>query len=54
MRLPHETIEDLENEDFVWEMLKPWAGPEHVELVRHKVYNFPLADGGTLAGAVAC
>jgi len=40
MRLPHETVEQLEDEAYVWELLKPWAGPDDVELVRHKVYNF--------------
>ena len=40
MRLPGESIESLEAEDKVWELLKPWAGPDDIELVRHKVYNF--------------
>jgi 2-polyprenyl-6-methoxyphenol hydroxylase-like FAD-dependent oxidoreductase len=40
MRLPGERPEDLEPEERVWELLRPWAGPEHVELVRHKIYNF--------------
>ena len=40
MRLPGESIESLEREDRVWELLSPWAGPDDVELVRHKVYNF--------------
>ena len=40
MRLPGEAIEQLESEARVWELLKPWAGPDDVELVRHKVYNF--------------
>ena len=40
MRLPGERIEDLEREDRVWDLLRPWAGPDQIELVRHKVYNF--------------
>jgi len=40
MRLPGEKVEDLENEQTVWSLLEPWAGPDDVELVRHKVYNF--------------
>jgi len=40
MRLPGEDIAGLEREDKVWELLAPWAGPDDVELVRHKVYNF--------------
>ena len=47
MRLPGERNQDLEREDRVWELLAPWAGPETVELVRHKVYNFRslIAEG---------
>ena len=40
MRLPGETIEDMESEAKVWELLKPWAGPDALELVRSKVYTF--------------
>lgn len=40
MRLPGEDIGALETEAKVWELLSPWAGPDTVELVRHKVYNF--------------
>ncbi len=40
MRLPGEEIEDLEQEERVWELLKPWVSSDDVELVRHKVYNF--------------
>lgn len=40
MRMPGETIAELEREARVWELLASWAGPDDVELVRHKVYNF--------------
>ena len=40
MLLPGERVEELEREERVWELLKPWAGPDDIELVRHKVYNF--------------
>jgi 2-polyprenyl-6-methoxyphenol hydroxylase-like FAD-dependent oxidoreductase len=40
MRLPGESNEELERESRVWQLLKPWAGPDEIELVRHKVYNF--------------
>lgn len=40
MRLPDERAEELEAEERVWELLRPWVTPDHVELVRHKIYNF--------------
>jgi 2-polyprenyl-6-methoxyphenol hydroxylase-like FAD-dependent oxidoreductase len=40
MQLPGEDVQDMEREDNVWKRLKPWVGPEDVELVRHRVYNF--------------
>jgi 2-polyprenyl-6-methoxyphenol hydroxylase-like FAD-dependent oxidoreductase len=40
MRMPGETIAELERVERVWELLSPWAGPDQIELVRHKVYNF--------------
>ena len=40
MRMPGESVAELEREARVWELLGPWAGPDEVELVRHKVYNF--------------
>lgn len=46
MRMPGEDVAELEREERVWQFLEPWAGPDDVELVRHKVYNFRslLAD----------
>ncbi len=40
MRLPGESIKEMETEAKVWELLKPWAGPEALELVRSTVYTF--------------
>lgn len=40
MRLPHEKLEDLENADAAWALLKPWVTPEQATLVRQKVYTF--------------
>ena len=40
MRLPGESIAELEREEAVWKLLHRWAGPDDIELVRHKVYNF--------------
>jgi 2-polyprenyl-6-methoxyphenol hydroxylase-like FAD-dependent oxidoreductase len=40
MRLPHESLEDLQNTDKVWELLSPWVTPETATLVRHAVYQF--------------
>jgi 2-polyprenyl-6-methoxyphenol hydroxylase-like FAD-dependent oxidoreductase len=40
MRLPHETLEDLQKPEKVWELLSPWVGPEQATLVRHAVYTF--------------
>ncbi len=39
-RMPGERSEDLEAIDKVWSLLSPWAGPDDVEIVRHKIYNF--------------
>ncbi len=46
MRLPGVSNAEMEQETQVWKFLEPWAGPDEVELVRHKVYNFRslLAD----------
>ncbi|MDE1169282.1 MAG: bifunctional 3-(3-hydroxy-phenyl)propionate/3-hydroxycinnamic acid hydroxylase [Pseudomonas sp.] len=40
MRLPHETLEDLQASDKVWELLSPWVTPHTATLVRHAVYQF--------------
>ncbi|MBP0638827.1 bifunctional 3-(3-hydroxy-phenyl)propionate/3-hydroxycinnamic acid hydroxylase [Cupriavidus sp. AcVe19-6a] len=40
MRLPHETIEDLQKPEKVWELLSPWVDPGNATLVRHAVYRF--------------
>jgi len=46
MRLPGETVADLEDEARAWEFLKPWVRPDQAQMVRHKVYTFRslLAD----------
>jgi 2-polyprenyl-6-methoxyphenol hydroxylase-like FAD-dependent oxidoreductase len=40
MRLPHETIQDIENEEAAWRLLEPWVRPDQATMVRHKVYTF--------------
>lgn len=40
MRLPGESLNEMESEANVWKLLEPWAGPEEVEVVRSKVYTF--------------
>jgi 2-polyprenyl-6-methoxyphenol hydroxylase-like FAD-dependent oxidoreductase len=40
MRLPGETIEALEREERVRELLRPWLAPDDADLIRHKVYTF--------------
>lgn len=46
MRLPDETVADLEREAVAWRLLAPWVTPDQAALVRHKVYTFRslLAD----------
>ena len=41
MRLPHETIEELNNEQTAWRLLEPWQlTPANADLERHTVYTF--------------
>jgi flavoprotein hydroxylase len=41
MRLPHETIDDLNSESAAWRLLEPWGvNPGNAKLERHAVYTF--------------
>lgn len=41
MRLPHETIDDLNSESAAWRLLEPWGvHPGNAKLERHAVYTF--------------
>ncbi|MDH4566319.1 bifunctional 3-(3-hydroxy-phenyl)propionate/3-hydroxycinnamic acid hydroxylase [Pseudomonas sp. BN414] len=40
MRLPNETLEELQDLDKVWELLSPWVTPDTATLIRHAVYQF--------------
>jgi 2-polyprenyl-6-methoxyphenol hydroxylase-like FAD-dependent oxidoreductase len=41
MRLPNETIEELNNEQTAWRLLEPWnLTPDNADLERHTVYTF--------------
>lgn len=40
MRLPHESIQDIETEEKAWSLLAPWVKPDQATMVRHKVYTF--------------
>jgi 2-polyprenyl-6-methoxyphenol hydroxylase-like FAD-dependent oxidoreductase len=40
MRLPNESVEDLQKPEKVWELLSPWVKPEDATLVRFAVYKF--------------
>jgi flavoprotein hydroxylase len=41
MRLPHESLEDLNDEAMAWRLLEPWdVHPGNARLERHAVYTF--------------
>ena len=41
MRLPHETLDELNEEDRAWQLLAPWdVHPGNARLERHAVYTF--------------
>ena len=41
MRLPHESLDDLHDEERAWELLEPWdVHPGNARLERHAVYTF--------------
>lgn len=41
MRLPHESVDELDDEAKAWDLLEPWAvTPESATLERHAVYRF--------------
>ena len=41
MRLPHESLSDLNDEKRAWELLEPWeVHPGNARLERHAVYTF--------------
>ncbi len=40
MRLPHESLADLEGEAAAWRLLAPWVRPDQATLVRHRIYTF--------------
>jgi flavoprotein hydroxylase len=41
MRLPHETLDELNSEVAAWRLLEPWGvRPENAKLERHAVYTF--------------
>ncbi|MCU1758438.1 bifunctional 3-(3-hydroxy-phenyl)propionate/3-hydroxycinnamic acid hydroxylase [Pseudomonas sp. 14P_8.1_Bac3] len=40
MRLPHETLEELQDTHKVWSLLSRWVTPDTADLVRHAVYQF--------------
>lgn len=40
MRLPHESLDEMQTTERVWELLSPWVRPDQATLVRHAVYTF--------------
>ncbi|OTP76476.1 bifunctional 3-(3-hydroxy-phenyl)propionate/3-hydroxycinnamic acid hydroxylase MhpA [Caballeronia sordidicola] len=40
MRLPHESVEDLQKPEKVWDLLAPWVTPQDATLVRYAIYKF--------------
>jgi 2-polyprenyl-6-methoxyphenol hydroxylase-like FAD-dependent oxidoreductase len=40
MRLPHETLSELESIDKAWSLLEPWIKRSQGTLIRHAVYTF--------------
>lgn len=40
MRLPNESVEELQSTAKVWELLSPWVTPDNAQLIRHAVYQF--------------
>jgi 2-polyprenyl-6-methoxyphenol hydroxylase-like FAD-dependent oxidoreductase len=43
MRLPGESVEQLDTDETVWRLLKPWdLTPDNATLVRHAVYTFDV------------
>lgn len=37
---PGETREEMEDRDRIWELLRPWAGPDDARIIRAVVYRF--------------
>lgn len=46
MRLPNESVAELEDIEVAWKLLEPWCRRDQATIVRHKVYTFRslLAD----------
>lgn len=47
MRLPNESVAELEVDEFAWKLLAPWVKPHQAQMVRNKVYSFRslIAEG---------